>query len=223
MSLPKQVDPGGFEISGLSTRPRLDSICFLDSFSQPILYYRANTAGNVMAELRHPSDPADNQGIYTLEDNIRITGDESRLGTFPGMDFGGGYIETAGAVPFHHMAKIGMASDRRSLDSGVSRSFAHTIWNADATVGGGTILKPHRPDAFILISAGPDGIFGSRTTSRTSRSISRSRRSHRNQGRSAHGHCAGYRMVTSPVPGATSMVKVEVPEARVTRAMVVAG
>ena len=41
--------------------------------------------------------------------------------------------------------------------------------------------------------------------------------------RSTHRPRAGYGMVTSPVPEAISIVKVEVPEARVTRAMVAAG
>ncbi len=157
IKFPQQVTPGDtwFEMNELAPRPRINSICFLDSFGQPILYYRANSAGNMMAANdRAGSD----QGIYTLGDNADITGDASRLSTFPGMDFGAGFIQTGvSSAPRHYMA---LRANTTLPPERWERSFDRTIWNPTATAGGGTIARPHRPDSYILISAGPDAIFG---------------------------------------------------------------
>ncbi len=149
MRFPKQVKSGEywFELDELVGRPRLTSIAFLDSFGQPILYYKANPAGNVMAANNRSGD---DQGIYTLEDNAYITGSSD-----DGLDLGAGAIDTSGR---HHYMGI---RDTSQNPEQWERSFDRTIWNPTATVGGGTIARPHRPDSFILISAGPDGIFGS--------------------------------------------------------------
>lgn len=148
MKFPKQVksDEYWFELDELAERPRLTSIAFLDSFGQPILYYKANPAGSEMA-----GDEREDQGIYTLEDNAYITGSSD-----DGLDLGAGAIDTSGR---HHYMAV-RANTSQNPDKW-SRSFDRTIWNPAATVGGGTIARPHRPDSFILISAGPDGIFGS--------------------------------------------------------------
>jgi hypothetical protein len=87
MKFPKQVESGKywFELDELAERPQLTSICFLDSFGQPILYYKANPAGSEMV-----GEERGDQGIYTLEDNAYITGNPGSGAANGGLNLGAG-------------------------------------------------------------------------------------------------------------------------------------
>ncbi len=113
----------------------LNSICFLDSFDQPILYYRANEGQGPMVGM------AGSPGIYNFDDNALITG----TGT-GGMDLGGG--------AFHFPQGLGPTVTIPA--TGDRGTFAYAVHNPDVTA----LARPHRPDSFILISPGPDAVYG---------------------------------------------------------------
>ena len=71
-----------FVIDELDTKPGLSSICFLDAFNQPILYYRANRGQTTMVSM------GAGVGIYAQTDNAMITG----LGGQAGIDLGAGNV-----------------------------------------------------------------------------------------------------------------------------------
>ncbi len=174
MKLPQMVNPAnpadGFVIpaakatSGGNTA--MSSLCFLDSFDQPILYYRANPLKPLIAD-----DPflsgGSSQGIYNLMDNIQVTGSAGAPGIVRGMDFGAGKVpadnyHTAGM--FHYLAYRGEVADNnnalnwlRTTPPPARYSFGYTVWNPNVTA----IPKPYNEKSYILISAGPDGVFGS--------------------------------------------------------------
>jgi len=95
MKFPKLVETSDgpkFEIP--AGKALLSSVAFLDSFDQPILYYRAN-AGRVgmVCYSTDPNNTRTNNGIYNMADNLEITGGRSSAGSYPDdkrLDFGAG-------------------------------------------------------------------------------------------------------------------------------------
>ncbi len=151
----------------------LSSYCFLDSFDQPILYYKANPIAPYMVDAgsalvsggsydlyRVANDTYNPSGIYNLRDNAPITGMISSSSTvFQGMDFGAGRIpRTDSAIQYHGIAALGasMSGSNFQIDN-LRGSFASTLRNQNVL----TTFRPHNSDSFILLSAGKDGIFGS--------------------------------------------------------------
>jgi prepilin-type N-terminal cleavage/methylation domain-containing protein len=168
MKLP-QLTAAGFEIPAAKD-PRLlfrciTSPCFLDSFDQPILYYRASLNGSIIADEYRPGEaPSLGLGpaIYNLYDNNVITGcwkTPTIVTRSLGMDFGAGQRTepdwlAAGAMgKYHYLANLpDLTTDFRSGP----RSFYRTIYNPNVIA----TPRPHNDRSFILLSAGPDGIFG---------------------------------------------------------------
>jgi len=145
----------------LRTSQGLDSLCFLDSFGQPIVYYRANpSAINPWSDSAGDGSRA---GVYNIDDNACITGGTveevpSRAGfTNPGIDLlsngDGGALLNSPYGSFYHY----LPGPNGSPDDLSARSLAYLTRDPSAVA----TPRPHRPDSFILISAGPDGIFGS--------------------------------------------------------------
>ena len=147
---------------GPSVRSRsLSAPCFLDAFDQPILYYRANVSKSFMVG---DAIGKDNLGIYNARDNGGITQGDGLcyIGGWcnHGLDFGGGVIDADG---HHHYAGLPGPGTTTSpdqllsvLQSSTDRSFTRTIWNPSVVA----MARPHNDKSFILLSAGPDGIFG---------------------------------------------------------------
>ncbi|HPD31207.1 MAG TPA: type II secretion system protein [Phycisphaerae bacterium] len=135
------------------SRTPLPSTCFLDAFDQPILYYRANPAGTLIAGVQTALSPgAAGLGIYDLYDNFTFTGVVNpvdnqfgpRLNRPQGLDFGAGRI--------HPLGQLG-----NPLNPGATlRTFSYMIWDSNVLA----LPRPQRPDTFILISAGPDHLYG---------------------------------------------------------------
>lgn len=143
---------------------KLDSQVFLDSFDQPILYYKANQGAPGMVASGQgyvdfngnlnsgsPDDYAYDTvgqcsptGIYNLRDNSIFTGPNQSLAG-QGMNFGAGGN--------HPMAYLGQWQGSNWDKTG---SFAQHLWNSSITA----TLRPRRDDSYILISPGPDGLFG---------------------------------------------------------------
>ncbi len=128
-----------------------------DSFDFPILYYRANPRAK---QWLGPTAPA----IYVQQDNAAITGSDVSSMAAEGWDFGG--VGALTGIPIHPMGQIGTytASDPHDVHDpptgGITgKTFADFLHHHGAG-DIGTVLKPHNPDRFVLISAGPDGSFG---------------------------------------------------------------
>ncbi len=163
MSLPKRDSTNKFIVDKLDTKPQLDSICFLDTFHQPILYYKANAGKRDIADYEpvNPSNP-NNVGIYNLNDNAYITGAYSGGSVvYTGLDFGAGPIP--GATTFHPLAHLNAADSDPiaatalpALTPADKGSFAYTIWNPNVTA----VPRPYHDDSYLLLSAGADGEFG---------------------------------------------------------------
>jgi hypothetical protein len=165
MSFPKRTvekNKVAFVIpAAIGTRRTLSSLCFLDSFSQAILYYKANPSASAVAAAgswtmsssgnefysqtsNHQYLPA---GIYNQRDNYQLTG--CRWDTNGGMDFGAGV---------GHPMRLMSQNDpyNPSTIEPVASTFDHAIWNPNVTA----TRRPHNEDSYILLSAGPDGLYG---------------------------------------------------------------
>ena len=128
---------------------------FMDSWDHPILYYKASPASTLM--LRDGTTP----GVYRQEDNSIITGskDGAESITEAGLDFGGGLNSEYGG--YHAIAKAkGPQADKKVdefiADATFENSFAKYILDSKNKAR----PTPVRKDSYLLISAGPDGIYG---------------------------------------------------------------
>jgi hypothetical protein len=152
----------------------LDSHAFLDAWDQPILYYKANPNAKYIADEgsvnavnaagRSPVsystvDSAVGKryapsGIYNLFDNAIITTD-------PGMDFGAGRAHFSpdrnATNPRPMLGNPTVSPTNSAFESqNPPGSFVRHIFNPSISA----VATPHRPDSFILLSAGADGLFG---------------------------------------------------------------
>lgn len=128
---------------------------FLDGFGYPILYFRADSAGRHMVDLHRYGDPlmadADERGIYHWIDNgvlVNSTGVASQAVTVTSK-FQQHYldVEEPGAND---------AIDDIMTNGGFDGTFTRYI--ADKNVR--AKLTPQNPTSYLLITAGPDGIYG---------------------------------------------------------------
>jgi type II secretory pathway pseudopilin PulG len=128
----------------------LMSSCFLDNFGQPIVYMRAHKNAPAMfwPNVANPNNSL--PGVFHLLDNAHITGLENSR---DGIDLGAGPHPSNGLL--HPMATPGnpLPDDPTDLLRG---SFAYSIWNPKVTAA----ARPYNEDSYILMSAGPDGWFG---------------------------------------------------------------
>ncbi len=136
-----------------------------DSFKSPILYYRANQrASNPFCldgkGTAAPGSATDMPGVYRLQDNAPFTGDQ--VSSLSGWDFG------ATGIP-HWLSYFGVldaSNPQRILteptdgDGNPYKStFARYLHDSSALNASG-LIKAARPDTFVLISAGKDGVYG---------------------------------------------------------------
>lgn len=159
MKFPKLVETSDgpkFEIP--AGKALLSSVAFLDSFDQPILYYRAN-AGRVgmVCYSTDPNNTRTNNGIYNMADNENLTGARWKGTSVPGMDFGAGKDHFPYKGDNLSPSSPTLLKDPSTRDA-CKGTFAHTIYNPNVATPG--IFMPHNAETFILLSAGPDGLFG---------------------------------------------------------------
>ncbi len=156
-------DAGGLTLSnGLSAGSSAWSNAyipfFVDTFQFPILYY----AANAQAKRPYTEPSASTLGRYDQRDNAAITGSEFISGE-EGFDLGNGALDDG---HYHYFYNLGWTFGESGLSDRPERnSFAGTTYDRglfeqtlDGTLGK---VWPQRPDSFILISPGHDGIFGS--------------------------------------------------------------
>lgn len=171
--LTKQMAPNSVEFQVPAGGGRLGSHAFLDAWDQPILYYKANPNAKYIADegsvnakeggsavsygpVGKPYAPS---GIYNLFDNAIITGGSG--GTGPGMDFGAGPAHFSpdrnATNPRPMLGNPTVSPTNSAFESqNPPGSFVRHIFNPSISA----VATPHRPDSFILLSAGADGLFG---------------------------------------------------------------
>ena len=134
-----------FDIQSSNSTGRLVAI---DAFTFPILYYRANPrAQSPMA--------TDTGGVYNQRDNELITGSDRASG-LNGWDFA-----AAGRTPSHALYAFGSIDPATIHDQKLSFAYFFHQENVHETTGGLTgVIKPANPESFVLLSAGPDGVYG---------------------------------------------------------------
>lgn len=165
---------GGFELA-VGARNTLASICFLDAFEQPILYYKANpTAQDMIAAGSKPISGGSGNielynggygtyaptGVYNLLDNggylngQEAPGDSSgeRWGNitgslnYPGVNLGGGT---------NH---FNQSTGNMFGNLGTMGSFTNLIGKQGLTPS--APIQVQNANTYILLSAGVDGVFG---------------------------------------------------------------
>ena len=142
-------------------KPTSRMIVIDDLFHSPILYYRANERADMNL---HPfTKLGTGVGVYRHADNALITGtvDAAPLG----WDF-------AGAGRQHQIAPYsydeteptpgsGSSNDITKVPTDFTNTFCRYLYNANALETSARMtIRPMKPDAFILISAGKDGVYG---------------------------------------------------------------
>lgn len=123
---------------------------YIDNFGRPILYYRARRAAPMMV-----TDPGNAIGIYDQRDNQAFTGSNAGMvGT--GLDFGAGTNHT---IANSQYPSIDPSSDNlggSGYDTGGAGTFEQFIWDSSVTARN----VPNRRETYLLISAGPDAVYG---------------------------------------------------------------
>ena len=166
----KRDDDGTFG-QGNSGHQSTGRLVFFDAFDSPVLYYKANPRAP-RPFCRNGADADTNgAGVYTFEDNVRITGS-----TGPGTSDDMAMADTAWAfvdgVPNHAIGRYAGASGSTTSYAGTDLELKHSFinyihdHNVDSMLtnsGTNTVLPPRiavNPDSFLLMTAGPDGRFG---------------------------------------------------------------
>ncbi len=161
-SLKQLFDQAKMMTNPVDDRPNLayDQPLFMDAWDRPILYYRANPS-----VLRMTGSDA-GAGIYWQEDNAIITGSANGVlgGNIEGLDFGAGADEH-GEMHWIHDAdspdpsqtEIQKLEEAQQEGRPFHHSFAHFIWDPSIKAR----PTPVQKSEYLLISAGPDGIYGS--------------------------------------------------------------
>lgn len=149
----------------------------VDAFEQPILYYAANTYGSTtnMLEDNHIESgefsggpQKEGQPFYFHQDNAGFTGTLIGATLKQGWNFSG--VVLKGDEPVHPIAETG--AELPTVDDVIRHptTFAHYILDrkiardaADQDVGNRqSALRPVNSKTFLLISAGPDGRYGTK-------------------------------------------------------------
>jgi hypothetical protein len=155
-------------VEGGAATPWLDSVAFLDTFDQPILYYKAKQ-GRSQNMVTNCGDyvgsgcGSNEAGTYSMMDNVLVTG----MGVDPGQPGQNG--KDFGAGPVHPLSILGWrasesgiwgpylpVSDSDTEKAATTPSFAYQLRNPNVTAR----PEPFRADSYILLSAGPDGLYG---------------------------------------------------------------
>lgn len=132
---------------------------FVDSFGFPVLFYAANEG----AERPFSTGTRNTlvMGRYDQSDNIQFAGTNAANGVnFSGSEEG---WDLGGGLP-HKIKELGWDPTRPN-EQPAGNTFAHAFFNVqtfEATRQGATQGKvwPRNPDTFILLSPGPDGVWG---------------------------------------------------------------
>ena len=131
---------------------------FLDAWDHPLLYYKANPSAIRM------TGKQGNPGVYWQEDNAVITGTENGVVQADGIDFGAGTDDHGDAHWIHSAdspdplpTEIQKLEDAHTDGKPYHHTFAAYIWDESVKAR----PTPVQKNEYLLISAGPDAIYGS--------------------------------------------------------------
>ncbi len=138
---------------------------FIDAFGNPLLYYRATPKANAPFTTGTPGGGMV-VGCYDQADNGYITGSAGDDGRYPtgqmaGWDLAGiGYVNQWGYA--HELGELGFVENQLTLP--LEKTFAgflydRAIFSTTQQSGEGRVW-PYKPDSYLTISAGEDGIYG---------------------------------------------------------------
>jgi hypothetical protein len=156
--LTKRVGNSGlFEVP--AGHSKCKAMCFLDAFDQPLLYYRANPGAPCMAADSRSSDDVvyvtrngryAPTGVYDLLDNCVYTGTNAAPG----------YCSNFGAGNNHPIHRLGNPAlkpqDPQFAVQNPRGCFVSCLRDPNVTAA----TAPHKPDSFVLLSAGADSLYG---------------------------------------------------------------
>ncbi|HOA73326.1 MAG TPA: hypothetical protein PL151_11675 [Phycisphaerae bacterium] len=137
---------------------------FLDNFELPILYYRANprAQNGFAASYRSPEAPA----IYYQEDNAEITGGSVSKNSSPRVQEPGWVFSVSGGK-WHGMGEFGSLNPNnfdpkaRVEPNKPRKGFTFTgALHDPSALKTSKNIKPIKETSFILLSPGPDAIYG---------------------------------------------------------------
>lgn len=138
-------DTNGSVFKATNIGPRTGrNLVFESHFGSPILYYRARTKGLA------PFSSVAGNAIYCQADNEDLAG--SDVAKKRGWPFAG----DTGRNPAHELAMFGNPTVPENGPEGSFCEFLHNHEQHDM----GNVIKPVRPDSYILLSAGEDARFG---------------------------------------------------------------
>lgn len=129
----------------------------VDAFGFPVLYYAANPHAKQPFTEWTGTTTVKTVGRYSQRDNEAFTG--SKEGDAPGYDLGSGEVKSG---QYHWLYDLGWSATDASKRPD-AQTFAEKFYDRGLFEqhGGATgKVWPYRPDTFLLISAGKDGIFG---------------------------------------------------------------
>ncbi|MCP4591147.1 MAG: prepilin-type N-terminal cleavage/methylation domain-containing protein [bacterium] len=162
MSIGEVIEVDGFEAPASAwATPDYKHKVFTDPWHRPVLYYRARRGARAIVPLTSPKMP----GIFDPYDNVAITGRSDATGTVilsalqPRI--GGAWANKV--HPLGYVVEELKPTDPATwLDPKVlghaeyKGSFEQYIWDPTITARPAPVNK----DRFLLISAGPDGLYG---------------------------------------------------------------
>jgi len=136
---------------------------FFDAFDSPVLYYKANP--RAPRPFCNAVDDADGAGVYNWEDNKRITGENGPTAADDNALDNSSWQFIDG-VPNHALGRYAANASYTKPDLEERHTFINFIHdhNVDSMLGDTSAVLPARvarnPDTFLLMTAGPDGRFG---------------------------------------------------------------
>lgn len=134
-------------------------LVFTDSWGRPVLYYRANRAGQIMV---HNPAGAGGMGVYDLRDNKMFTGLKARSDNLTGVDFGPGPTADGFTSEIHH-SQYPAVKPTIQNDVNVILENATFKYSFERFILDRSITQQNRPvnaQKYLLISAGPDAQYG---------------------------------------------------------------
>jgi len=150
---------------GLGTKSVESLPVIVDGFDQPLLYYAANRHGkvtNMVGDLHDKDNNYDNstpqqKGVpyYFHQDNEGFTGSEEK----PGWNFNGKHpLANSGAELTAN--EIILPENTKTFARYILDRKIYTNLTLENTVNPNAQLRPVNADTYLLISAGPDGRYG---------------------------------------------------------------
>ncbi|MGD9110558.1 MAG: type II secretion system protein [Phycisphaerales bacterium] len=110
----------------------------------PILYYKANRSGTCNPTIGNSHDRDDEDNIYDYKDNDDLVDEGVPWSTISNQE---------------HPMDADVAEGADDNGEGVEETFYWSIWNSKISLADG---RPYRLDSYILLSAGWDGLYGTR-------------------------------------------------------------